>query len=111
MHEFDYFSRLIARNEAVGACLNFPEGAHSGWFDFFKCPVCGNRPLEYAQASACCPPRCCPVCLREAGTYQEAADCCLHVHPTLDRPGRERIARRVEEGASWREAVAETLRR
>lgn len=102
---------------------------HERW----RCPECDRLCHSENEAIECCPPvpikvwvddegnvfdfedegaqiaeeeieRTCPVC---AGTWVDsavAADCCPW--KDIDAPGRWRIARAVEGGATWREAIA-----
>ena len=77
----------------------------------YACSVCHTEFNKRSDANACCDeepetPKECPICLEPADGYLEAVDCCLHVHPIIDKPGRERIATAVEAGATWSEAVA-----
>ena len=51
----------------------------------------------------------CPVCLRPASSNLEAAECCLWKHPQLDLSGRFRIAKAVDNGSTWLEAIQKSL--
>ncbi|WP_225784228.1 hypothetical protein [Xenophilus sp. Marseille-Q4582] len=78
----------------------------------YKCPVCKTTHRREDDAEKCCPgaaagqPRQCPVCCEGAESYEDAADCCLHTHPTMSALGRQEVARLVESGTPWPDAVA-----
>lgn len=134
MQNSDYFSRLIAQNEAGPNMPAIKSGVDSVWFcesckkDHSSCrgaQECCNSydpklehiclGCEKSHASAddaakCClnviAPLICPVCMSRTDSYEEAIDCCLHMHPNLSKTVTDRLLIDVKNGKSWSEALS-----
>lgn len=87
-------------------------------YRMWKCPSCGDLHEVKGEAQECCSngrlgacgqPLQCPVCMRLADSFEEATDCCLHTHPTMTAYGRQCVARLVEGGMPWAEAIARNV--
>lgn len=94
------------RREAENCC---PVEVHAR----YQCPTCEEQWGERDEAVTCCTnasqspsPMQCPVCMEGAESFAIAADCCLHTHPTMTAAGRERVAKEVEGGSTWLEAIS-----
>lgn len=106
------FRRLIERHEDAEADPLFPVGKKARGdvkaVSMYRCPACLELHDDRSGAEECCPVDAggevkCPVCGGGSPDEYEAADCCLW--KDLPAPDRWRIARQVESGASWLEAV------
>ncbi|MBA3622910.1 MAG: hypothetical protein H0W48_00270 [Methylibium sp.] len=83
----------------------------------YQCPVCDDEHDYESEAEQCCPYEAsegeeaikdgvlCPVCRSLERGYFDAADCCLW--KDIEPAGRYRIARAVEAGAEWIDAIAD----
>ena len=76
----------------------------------YRCNECSETHHSKALAMSCCSGdasrRFCPMCMQPASSYEDAADCCLFKHPQLTQVGRQMVAKAVEGGQSWLDAVA-----
>lgn len=135
MQTHDYFTRMIALNaagpniahvdddvqevfvcESCGETHDDEDSAHECCpvrvLPRFRCGACRAVHRNKAKAEGCCSgsstrqPMQCPVCLQRADSFEIAADCCLHTHPTMTAFGRSRVAKLVEAGMPWSDAIA-----
>lgn len=116
-------TRSALRHGGEGHAIHRPKRAgaprrSSRMIVLYECPVCWERYDEESEADGCCDddvdasvspdvngePVRCPVCSLGYETEAAAADCCLW--RDIDAPTRVRIARAVELGAQWVDAIA-----